>query len=467
MDKKKLLIKFIAFDVLASVIVWLLFMVFRKTVVDAQLFTNVKIFVPHYDFLSGFIFFPLSCLFVHALSGFYRRPDTQTKTTAIFTTFIATGIISIVIFFVLMLDDIVISYQYYYYSLLVLFSLLFLVTLTFRLVMYFQIRDFFRTKRWTINTLIIGTGKNALNMAEDLAKNDEKHTLKGFVSIENQPAEVPKENIIGYFARIEELVKRHEIKDVIIALDNPDEFQLFKLINAMYKMEVDIRFTPRLYEILTGGSRIKMLGVSPLVNITTLNMTDWQFSVKRFFDIVVSLSALIILSPLLIIVAIRVKADSRGPAFYLQERVGYLGKPFNIIKFRTMYKDSENGVPRLSSANDERITPIGRILRKYRLDELPQFINILKGDMSLVGPRPERRYYIDKIIEVAPYYCLLYKIRPGLTSWGPIRIGYSDTVEKMIERLNYDIIYLDNMSLFNDFKILLQTIEIIFKGKGV
>ncbi len=132
-----------------------------------------------------------------------------------------------------------------------------------------------------------------------------------------------------------------------------------------------------------------------------------------------------------------------------------------------MYVGSENGMPKLSSAYDERITPVGRILRKYRIDELPQFWNILRGEMSIVGPRPERRYYINQIIEEAPYYCLLYKIRPGLTSWGPIKIGYSDTIEKMIERLNYDIIYIENMSLMNDLKIMALTLEIIFNGKGV
>ena len=467
MDKRKLLFKFITFDVLASLVVWLLFMLFRKIFVDAQVFSNVKIFVPNYDFLSGFIFFPLSCLFVHSLSGYYRRPENQSKTTAFVTTFIATAIISITIFFVLMLDDIVISYKYYYYSFLVLFGLLFTFILFARLVIYGQIQHGFKTKKWTINTLIIGTGKNAAKMAEDIEKNAEEYTLKGFISVENQPNEVPKDAVIGYFNNIGEVVDKYEIKNVIISLDNTDEYQLFKLINALYKHDVDIRFTPRLYEILTGGTRIKMLGVNPLVNITNLNMPDWQFSVKRYFDILVSLVALILISPVLLYFIVKVKKDSPGPAFYLQERIGYLGKPFKIIKFRTMYIDSENGTPQLSSANDGRITPLGRMLRRYRIDELPQLLNILKGDMSIVGPRPERKFYIDQIIEEAPYYCLLYKIRPGLTSWGPIKIGYSDTVEKMIERLNYDIIYLDNMSLLNDLKILFQTIEIIFKGKGI
>jgi exopolysaccharide biosynthesis polyprenyl glycosylphosphotransferase len=467
MNRRKLLFKFVFYDLVASTIVWLLFMVFRKTVVDAQLFGDVKIFIPNYDFLSGFLFFPLSCVFVHYLSGFYRRPEILSKTVILFTTLVSTAIISIVIFFVLMLDDIVISYRYYYYSLLVLFGLLFLITLLFRSFIFSEISKNFRSKLWTIPTLIIGTGKNARMMAEELEKNAPEYTLQGFVWVENQSNEIPKDQVLGYYGNIAEIISKYGIKDVIISLDNADEFQLFKIINALYIYDIDIRFTPRLYEILTSGSKIKMLGVSPLVNITTLHMPDWQFSVKRFLDIIVALIGLVLVIPLFIFIIIKISIDSRGPAFYRQERIGYLGKPFNIIKFRTMYVDSENGTPRLSSAWDERVTPFGRFLRKYRLDELPQLWNILMGDMSLVGPRPERKFYIDQIIERAPYYCLLYKIRPGLTSWGPIRIGYSDTIDKMIERLNYDIIYLDNMSLFTDLKILLQTIEIIFKGKGV
>ena len=268
-------------------------------------------------------------------------------------------------------------------------------------------------------------------------------------------------------ANIENIIHENTIEEAIIALDNPDEQKLFNYINSLYRYNIDIRFTPRLYEILTGSARMGSMGINPLVSITYINMSDWEISVKRFFDITVSFIALLCLMPLFVFFAIKIKKDSKGPVFYKQERIGHLGKTFHIIKFRTMYQGAENGTPKLSSATDDRITPVGRILRKYRIDELPQFYNILKGEMSIVGPRPERRFYINQIIEEAPYYCLLYKIRPGLTSWGPIKIGYSDTIEKMIERLNYDIIYMENMSLLNDLKIMFLTIEIIFKGKGV
>jgi lipopolysaccharide/colanic/teichoic acid biosynthesis glycosyltransferase len=176
---------------------------------------------------------------------------------------------------------------------------------------------------------------------------------------------------------------------------------------------------------------------------------------------------LILLSPILLIIAIGVRLSSRGPILYSQERVGLYCLPFRIYKFRTMIDHAEEGMaPQLTADDDPRITKLGRWLRRYRLDELPQLWNILKGDMSIVGPRPERPYFIAKIMKEAPYYCLLYKVRPGLTSWGPIRVGYTDTMEKMIERLNCDIVYVENMSLLLDLKILFFTTGVIIHGKG-
>jgi exopolysaccharide biosynthesis polyprenyl glycosylphosphotransferase len=466
MNKRQLILKYLFFDVLASLIVWVLFMLFRKIVNDGLIFDGLRILIPNYNFFNSLLLFPISCVIVHYLSGFYLQPNKQSKISAILTTLAASAIISFCIFFVLLLDDVVVSYEYYYYSLLVLLGLLFTITYAFRAFVDSQVRFNYRTKKWTINTLIIGTGNNAQKIATELEQNAEQNTLVGFISV-NQQGVVPQNRILGTMAQIATIIENNNIQEAIVVLDNADELQLFTIINSLYKFNIEIRFTPRLYEILTGSAKINRLEISPFVSITNPSMSDWEASVKRFSDIIISFVALVILSPFLLCFMIRIKRDSKGPIFYRQERIGRYGKPFYILKFRTMFIGSETGTPRLSSANDDRITPIGRVLRKYRIDEIPQFWNIIKGDMSLVGPRPERRYYINRIIEDAPYYCLLYKIRPGLTSWGPIKIGYSDSVEKMIERLNYDIIYLDNMSLITDVKILMYTFEIIFKGKGV
>jgi exopolysaccharide biosynthesis polyprenyl glycosylphosphotransferase len=244
------------------------------------------------------------------------------------------------------------------------------------------------------------------------------------------------------------------------------ENDIYTLINRLYPRNVEISVVPSLYDMLTGAAMIDEVSDQPLIHITEHKMSDTELCIKRAFDIIVSAAMLILLSPLYLILTLLVWYSSKGPVFYRQERIGLHGLPFEIIKFRTMCVHAETETPQLSADNDPRITKVGKWMRKYRLDELPQFWNILRGDMSIVGPRPERRYFINQIEEKAPYYCMIYKIRPGLTSWGPIKVGYTDTLDKMIRRLNYDIVYIENMSLTLDIKIMFHTIGVIFNGKG-
>jgi len=467
MRYNKLHNKYIAADILSAIIVWILFIVFRKLINDISIINNIEFFVVKPKYYLTFLFFPFVSLFAHYITGIYIKIDKLSKLTIILSTLFSALFIAIIVFFLFMIDDIKVSNSYYYVSLSTLFFLFFSVTLTTRMIVFTEIAKRYKEKKWSINTIIIGTGSNAARIAEVLRKSSHKNNLKGYILVDNANPQVAKDQIIGTFNQIENIVSSHEIEEVIIALDDPDELKLFGYINTLYKYNIEIRFTPRLYEILTGSARIGIAGIQPLVSLTDVHMPNWQIATKRIFDIVLSFIMLILLLPVFIYFAISIKMDSKGPVFYRQERIGRYGKPFNILKFRTMYVNAENGTPKLSSADDERITNIGRVLRKYRIDELPQLWNILKGEMSIVGPRPERKYYINQIIEQAPYYCLLYKIRPGLTSWGPIKIGYSDTIEKMIERLNYDIIYMEDMTLLNDLRIMILTIEILFKGKGV
>jgi exopolysaccharide biosynthesis polyprenyl glycosylphosphotransferase len=466
MNKNAFLRKFIATDVLASLLVWFAFVVYRKTINDISVIENFGIIMRNYDYFTSLIIFPVICVFIHYLTGVYINIHRKNTISLLLPTIISSLVVALPVFFILKLKDVIVSYEYFYYSLLVLFGLMASITFLFRSFIMAQVKRNYQTRKWTINTIIIGNGTNAIKMADELKKVSERNTILGFVTVDAKNS-LPSEQIIGNFTHLDHIFSQHKIDEAIIALDNADEQKLFKYINALYRYNIEIRFTPRLYEILTGSARIGNLSASPLVSITNVPMSDWEMSVKRFFDFTISLVMIVLLLPVFLFFSIWIKTDSKGTVFYLQERIGIHGRPFNIIKFRTMYQDAETGQPRLSSPEDDRITNVGRILRKYRLDELPQFFNILKGEMSLVGPRPERKFYINQIIEDAPYYCLLYKIRPGLTSWGPIKIGYSDTIEKMIERLNYDIVYIENMSLINDLKILLFTIEIIFKGKGV
>jgi exopolysaccharide biosynthesis polyprenyl glycosylphosphotransferase len=263
------------------------------------------------------------------------------------------------------------------------------------------------------------------------------------------------------------IVKDRQINELVIAIQNGKRKLLETIITSIGdNRDLTLKIIPQSQDYLIGTVKTSAILQEPLISVSTKHLPVWQQFIKRFLDISASVFAMLLLLPIYIFCAIGVKLSSKGSIFYMQERVGLNGKPFQIIKFRSMVADAEKGTPLLSSKTDPRITNFGRFMRKTRLDETPQFINVFWGNMSLVGPRPERQYYIDQIVKVAPHYKLLLTVKPGMTSWGQVKFGYAENIDEMVERLKWDILYLDNMSLQTDIKILIYTALIVLKGTG-
>ena len=424
--RKKQQLLYVFIDILSSLLVWGCFLIFRWLVYDGRVFSIDSVLVPMFNFYTPLLTYPIGCLVIYYLSGYYLRPLRKPYLRELRRTFVSALIISFGAFFIFIIDDPVTQYERYFTSLLVLFALQFLGSYI---------------PRWLVTYI-------SHKLDNDIPRTYTIHTMKEVEQFEQAHAVEPYDEVILDFK------------------SKTKENDIYTLINRLYPRNVEISVVPSLYDMLTGAAMIDEVSDQPLIHITEHKMSDTELCIKRAFDIVVSVAMLILLSPLYLILTLLVWYSSKGPVFYRQERIGLHGLPFEIIKFRTMCVHAESEIPQLSADNDPRITKVGKWMRKYRLDELPQFWNILRGDMSIVGPRPERRYFINQIEEKAPYYCMIYKIRPGLTSWGPIKVGYTDTLDKMIRRLNYDIVYIENMSLTLDIKIMFHTIGVIFNGKG-
>jgi exopolysaccharide biosynthesis polyprenyl glycosylphosphotransferase len=320
------------------------------------------------------------------------------------------------------------------------------------------------------NTLIIGDNEKAIQLYHDL-ENEQKssgHILKGFVSVENKKQYKLEEHIphLGDCNQIKNIIEKYQIEDVIIAIESSEHSKIENILNLLENIDVFIKIIPDVYDILSGTVKMNSILGTPLIEINHKLQTPSELLVKNTIDIVLSFVIILAFSPIYLVCAILVKLSSEGPIIYKQKRLGQFGKEFNIYKFRSMYTDAEKHGPQLSSKTDSRVTAWGRIMRKIRLDETPQFFNVLFGDMSFVGPRPERDFFAKQILEIAPHYKHIYKVKPGITSWGMVKYGYAENVDEMLERLKYDVLYIENMSLLIDLKIMIHTILIILEGRG-
>jgi exopolysaccharide biosynthesis polyprenyl glycosylphosphotransferase len=460
----------IAADYLSAVLAWTLYYSFRKIYLEPMLFGHAVRMEFNTTFYLGLTIIPVFWLIIYHISGAYFDVYRKSRLGILGTTIWVNLLGSVLLFFAVSLDDFVLSYRYYYISFSALFLLQFVITALQRMILATRNARHIQKGKVYFNTLLIGSGKKALDIYRKIEEQpiSSGNRFIGFVPINGteEPELDRNLNRIGQFDQMVQLIKDLDVEEVIVAPENSEHSYLGKFLAELEVTTVVIKVIPDITDILLGSVRMSAIFGAPVIELRRELMPRWQKSLKRLFDITVSFLVLTLLSPVYIITAIIVKSTSSGPILYSHHRIGFNGKPFRIYKFRSMFCDAEKRGPQLSSKNDSRITPFGRFMRKTRLDEIPQFYNVLFGTMSIVGPRPERQYYIDQIIEVAPHYRLLHKVRPGITGWGQVKFGYAENVDEMVERLKYDILYIENMTLALDLKIMIYTFLIVLQGRG-
>ena len=467
MKRSKQAGKYILSDFVSASVAWLLFNILRYEIlfIINEGTDSLLDYLQYPGVLTGQIVIPFFWLVLYYFSGYYNKPFGKSRLTELFSTFITVLIGTIFVFFALLLDDIPRSINIYYRLFFGMFGLQFFITYIPRLLITQSGVRKIKNREWAMNVLIVGAGEKAVRIAHDLYRLG--YDICGFVSEDERiPVKADRNQVLGTVEDIPVLMEKKNVDEIVLAVESKNNKMLLGILYSLYRYKRPIKVLADRFNMLSKIQLRTIRGI-PLVDVTDNNFSPAGQNIKFFLDKVCSAVALLLLSPLFVYIAWRVKRDSPGPVFFRQERIGYLGQPFWMYKFRTMYVNAEENGPSLSSEDDPRVTPFGRVMRKYRLDELPQFWNVLKGDMSLVGPRPERKYFIDEIVKTAPYYYLLHNVRPGITSLGMVKYGYAASVDKMVERMEYDILYYENMSLTLDLTILIYTVKTVVTGQGI
>lgn len=465
----RLVLLYYAADAISAVLAWTILYVFRKKIIESgyQPLDTPMEFDTNYAW--SLLVIPAFWMLIYWSGGMYQKVLRRYRLQELKETLIASMVGTLIIFFVLLMDDKITSYKDYYQSLTILFCSHFFITLIFRLTLTSRTVTLVHKGHIGFNTIIIGGNQRALAMYEEIQglRNSPGFKFSGFVRVNGQDNLLSKHiPHLGKYDILKSIIKDLSIEEVIIAIESGDHKDLENIIAMLEDTSVNINIIPDTYDILSGSVKLNNIYGIPLIRVNHSIMPAWQLTIKRMIDVTVSGLSLLVLSPFLLVIAAIIAFESRGGVFYSQERIGRFGKPFRIFKFRTMAQDAEKNGPQLSSSNDARVTKFGRFLRRTRIDEIPQFWNVLKGEMALVGPRPERQHFIDLITQRAPHYSHLHRVRPGITSWGQVKFGYAENVDQMIQRLKYDILYIENMSIAMDIKILFYTVLIVMKGAG-
>lgn len=462
-------VKYVVMDFIMTSAAFMLFNMFRYHALGIENeYPDVTGFLLNHKLVLEQIFVPVGIMCIYWVSGYYNRPFDKSRLSEFTTTLMSVLVSTIILFLALLINDTTGVKVRDYEMIVVLFGTMFVMTYLGRWFITSRTISHLRKGHWQYTTLIIGNSRKSRDVARLLHEGGSvwAYNVVGFIRLPGEEG-VEDDRESWNWDEVESICREKDVDQIILAPEKIRDADIMNILERLFPLERPVKIAPDTLSYITGNIKLDDILGTPFIDLTSPRMSEFQKNVKRAFDVTASAVTLLLFSPVYAATAMAVKLTSPGPVIYRQERVGKGHRPFHIYKFRSMRNDAERHGPQLSTKEDRRITPFGQFMRKYRIDELPQFWNVLRGDMSIVGPRPERQYFIERIVERAPYYGLVFQVRPGITSWGMVKYGYASSVEEMVERSRFDLLYLNNMSIATDIKIMIYTVKTVLSGAGV
>lgn len=457
--------KLVFTDALTICVAWSLYYVFRVR-------SGWVVYTAEPEFLLPMLIICAFWLLTFFFAGMYRSWYRRSRVDEFFGVVKAVSFGSLALFFIIFIDDEGIGSPTHTRLLIAVYWALMIVSVgTGRLILHSVQRRLLTAGFGQRNAVIIGINERSLELMNMVQQHPALgYRVIGFIDTDSDKASsscTSPVSVLGNMHTLPTVLSQHDVKEVLIALRTDEHDKLLRVITSCNGHDVSMKIVPDLYDIVSGQAHTNQIYGFPLIEVMPELMPQWERAAKRAIDIAVALIILVVGLPIWLLIALGITLDSKGPVFYVQERAGRDGRIFKMIKFRSMHEHAEKqSGPVWANKKDPRITRVGKVLRRLRLDEVPQFINVLDGDMSLVGPRPERPFFIEIFSKEVPLYTRRMKVRPGITGWAQVKHKYDETIEDVKKKVQYDLFYIENMSLRMDLKILMHTIHVVLRGRG-